>query len=54
MDKDDVKVKIKSYSDFYTIEIIAGESLEIKFFLYSEQQLVNFKNSFIQAQEKKS
>ena len=52
MRKEVPKVKIEEYSDFYVVKIGANTQLEVKFFLYSPQQVINFKNSLLWAFEK--
>ncbi len=46
------KVTITDYSDFSVVEIEAYESPGVKFFLYSPQQVTNFKNNLLWAFEK--
>ena len=52
MDKSAPKVEVVQYSNFSTIEINADGGPRVKFFLYSQQQVVNFKNNFLQAVER--
>ena len=46
------KVAVTEFSDFFTVVINIGNVPEIKFFLYSQQQVVNFKNNFLCAVER--
>lgn len=52
------KVNITPYSDFYTVDIIFDISADtnfgkstVTFYINTEQELVNFKNNFLQAFE---
>ncbi len=46
------EVKIQKFSDFYAVNIGSNLQLGVKFFLYSPQQVTNFKNSLLWAFEK--
>lgn len=48
------KVAVTEFSDFFTVVINIGDVPVIKFFLYSQQQVVNFKNNFLCAVERSS
>ena len=52
MAKEVPEVGVQKFSGFYTVEIGANTQPGIKFFLYSEQQAVNFKNNLLWAFEK--
>lgn len=45
------KVIVTEYSNFFVVEIYSNTSPRTKFFLYSRQDLVNFKNNCLWAFE---
>ena len=51
MNREVPEVVIAEYGDFSTVEIKSNGLPEIKFFLYSPQQVTNFKNNFLWAFE---
>ena len=52
MNKEVPEVIVTEYDDFYTVQIGANIQPEVKFFLYSPQQVTNFKNNLLWAFEK--
>ena len=50
INKEFPEVEVQEYSDFYTVKI--GADSEVIYFLYSPQQVTNFKNNLLWAFEK--
>ena len=50
-DKEIPEVSVKDYGNFFTVDINAKSGLVFKFFIESEQDLVNFKNNLLWAFE---
>ncbi len=50
MNKEIPEVKVQEYSDFYVVKI--GTDPKVIYFLYSPQQVTNFKNNLLWAFEK--
>ena len=50
MNKEIPEVEVQEYSDFHVVKI--GTNPKIIYFLYSSQQVINFKNNLLWAFEK--